>query len=36
MARGKDFGGGIHALALVEEAANVAGKFPVINLSGGV
>ena len=34
--RGKDFGGGIHALVLVEEAANVACKLPVSVCPGGI
>lgn len=34
--RGKDFRRSIHALMLVEEGANIAGKLPVAGLSGGV
>ena len=36
VARGKDFGGGIHALVLAEEAANIACKLPVFSGPGGV
>ena len=36
MTRRKDFGGGIHALALGEEAANIARKLPVVGDPGGV
>ena len=34
--RRKDFGRGIHALALVEESADIACKLPVFNRPGGV
>ncbi len=36
VARGKDFGGSIHALALVEETANIVCKLPVFGRPGGV
>ena len=36
MARGKDFGGGIHILVFREEAAHIACKLPVFGHPGGV
>ena len=32
----KNFGCGVHALMLVEERANILGKFPVFRFPGGV